>query len=202
MSVETILALIEHEAEAEVDRLLAAARADADARVRAAETAAERRSPKPAPGPNRGSHPMPIGGSTPPASGSWSDGRPSPRHGSMRRSRWRPAGWRRSPTAAIRSAGSRRSIASPARRSPSPARMPSWRFAHGTRPGSTASVAALGARLVPIPDDEPAGVVVRSDDRRLEIDATLAVRLARARTAQTEPVAAALGLERAAEGGP
>ena len=202
MSVETILALIEHEAEAEVDRLLAAAKADADARVRAAETAAETTIAE-------------------------ACARAEPRLASDAHRRVNAARLRlMERRAAVAAARVDAAFALAARRlaaiadGSDPGRWQSAldRFTREaiaiagpnavvevrTRDaaGLDPSVAALGARLVPIPDEEPAGVVVRSDDRRLEIDATLAVRLARARTAQTEPVAAALGLERAAEGGP
>jgi vacuolar-type H+-ATPase subunit E/Vma4 len=202
MSVETILALIAHEAEAEAERLLAAARTDADARVRAAEATAEttiadacaRAEPRLA----------------------------SDAHRRVNATRRRLME-RRAAAAAARVDGAfalaglrltaiadgsdpERWLAALDRlvreaigiAGPDAVVEVRGRDAAGLEP----SVAALGARLLSIPDDEPAGVVVRSGDRRLEVDATIPVRLARARTAQAEPVATALELERSADGEP
>ena len=202
MGVETILALIEHETDAEVDRLLAAARADADARVRAAEAAAE-------------------------ATIAEACARAEPRLASDAHRRVNAARLRlmerRAAVAAARvdaafGLAERRLTAiadgtDPERWQAALDRLTREAIAFaGTdaavevRDRDAAAIAsaaaALAARLVLTPDDAPAGVVVRSDDRRLEVDATLSVRLARARTAQAEAVALALGLERAAGGGP
>lgn len=51
-----------------------------------------------------------------------------------------------------------------------------------------------GAVLEPVDDDAPAGVVALSADGRLEVDATVPVRLDRARVRLAETVAASLGL--------
>lgn len=53
-------------------------------------------------------------------------------------------------------------------------------------PPIEALVAAAGAAIEPLPDDAPTGLLVRSADRRLEVDARLDVRLERARTALVE----------------
>jgi vacuolar-type H+-ATPase subunit E/Vma4 len=52
---------------------------------------------------------------------------------------------------------------------------------------------AVGARVIPLGPDAPAGPRVRSADGRIEIDATLDARLARARLRLAERVAARLG---------
>jgi vacuolar-type H+-ATPase subunit E/Vma4 len=62
--------------------------------------------------------------------------------------------------------------------------------------GAVAGVAdGAGARVVPLPDDAPAGLVIRSADGRIEVDARLRARLARARLLLADRVAADLGLE-------
>jgi vacuolar-type H+-ATPase subunit E/Vma4 len=57
------------------------------------------------------------------------------------------------------------------------------------------AAAAAGARVSPLGADAPAGLVVRSADGRLEVDATLDARLGRARLRLADRVAAALGIE-------
>lgn len=69
-----------------------------------------------------------------------------------------------------------------------------------------ATVEAAGARLVALGPDRAAGaanpgVVVRSSDGRIEVDATLPARLERARHRLAETVAARLGPNPAGEGG-
>ena len=60
-------------------------------------------------------------------------------------------------------------------------------------------IATAGGRLEPLPDPSaPPGVQASSADGRLEVDATLAARLTRARTILAEDLGRALGLE----GGP
>lgn len=69
-----------------------------------------------------------------------------------------------------------------------------------------ATVEAAGARLVALGPDPaagavPPGVVVRSSDGRIEVDATLPARLERARHRLAETVAVRLGPNAAEEGG-
>lgn len=199
MSVETILALIDHETEAEVDRLLAAARADADARVHAAEAVAEamiadacaRAEPRLASDAHRRVNTTrlrlmerraAIAAARVDAAFALAGRRLTAIADGSDPERWQRA-LDRLAQEAISFAGPNAVVEVRAR----------------DVGGIARSVAALAARLVSVPDDEQAGVVVRSDDRRLEVDATLAVRLARARTAQAEPVAAALGLNQPTE---
>lgn len=201
MGVETILALIEHETDAEVDRLLAAARAGADVRVRAAEAAAEatiaeacaRAEPRLASDAHRRVNAArlrlmerraAVAAARVDAAFGLAERRLTAIADGADPERWQAA-LDRLTREAIAFAG------------PDAAVEVRDRDAAAIEP----SVAALAARLVPTPD-APAGVVVRSDDRRLEVDATLSVRLARARAAQAEAVAGALGLERAAGSGP
>jgi vacuolar-type H+-ATPase subunit E/Vma4 len=202
MGVETILALIDHEAEAEADRLLATAQADADARVRAAEAVAEttiaeacaRAEPRLASDAHRRVNAARlrlmerrarVAAARVDAAFTLAARRLAAIADGEDPERWR-ASLERLAREAVAVAGPDAAVEVRARDAAELGR----------------SVAELGGRLVPIADNRPAGVVVRSADRRLEVDATLAVRLARARTAQTEPVAAALGLDRAAETGP
>ncbi|MEX1170696.1 MAG: V-type ATP synthase subunit E family protein [Chloroflexota bacterium] len=53
---------------------------------------------------------------------------------------------------------------------------------------------ATSATLEVVDDEAPAGVVARSDDGRIEVDATIPVRLDRARVRLAETVAARLGI--------
>jgi vacuolar-type H+-ATPase subunit E/Vma4 len=55
------------------------------------------------------------------------------------------------------------------------------------------AAAAAGARVVPLGADAPAGLIVRSADGRIEVDASLEARLGRARLRLADRVAAALG---------
>jgi vacuolar-type H+-ATPase subunit E/Vma4 len=57
-----------------------------------------------------------------------------------------------------------------------------------------ACVQAAGGRLEPLADDAPAGVVARSSDGRIEVDATIQVRLDRAHVRLAEWLAGQLGL--------
>lgn len=59
------------------------------------------------------------------------------------------------------------------------------------------AVAAVAARVIPLGADAPAGLVVRSTDGRIEVDATLEARLGRARLRLAERVAERLGPEAA-----
>lgn len=55
-------------------------------------------------------------------------------------------------------------------------------------------VRAAGGRIERLPDDSPAGIVARSADGRIELDATIRVRLDRARGRLAEWLAGQLGL--------
>ena len=57
-----------------------------------------------------------------------------------------------------------------------------------------ACVEAAGGRLECSPDDSPAGVVARSSDGRIEVDATIPVRLDRAHARLAEWLARQLGI--------
>lgn len=57
-----------------------------------------------------------------------------------------------------------------------------------------ARVRAVGGHLERLPDDSPAGVVARSSDGRIEVDATIQVRLDRAHARLAEWLAGQLGL--------
>lgn len=57
-----------------------------------------------------------------------------------------------------------------------------------------ARVRAVGGRVERVPDHSPAGVVVRSCDGRIEVDATIQVRLERAHARLAEWLAGQLGL--------